>query len=321
MKSKPLVSVVMIFLNAEKFIEEAIESVFAQTYNNWELLLVDDGSNDGSTAIALRYAEQSPEIVRYLEHHGHHNRGKSISRNLGISNSRGEYIGLLDADDIFLPQKLEQQVAILDSMPEAAMLYGRTHHWYSWTGNPRDAQLDYLQRLAVSPDTLVKPPILLVRLLEDQDKYPCTCSVLIRRDIFKHVGGFEETFRDLYDDVVFFAKVFLKAPVFVADLCWSKYRLHPSQCFSSSYYAAIKAGQWHPFLPNPARLTFLNWLQGYLSEQEVRDTRVWNALRKAQRPYRYPIFYRLLGFFRNLVRSLKSYYMKLRGRDILPIKL
>ncbi|MBI2487671.1 MAG: glycosyltransferase family 2 protein [Deltaproteobacteria bacterium] len=311
MKYKPLVSVIMIFLNAEKFIEEAIESVFAQTYNNWELLLIDDGSTDGSTAIARRYSEKYPEKVRYLEHYGHKNYGKSISRNLGINNSSGKYIALLDADDIFLPRKLEQQVAILDSLPE----------WYSWTGNPSDVRLDYLQKLAVPPDTLAMPPTLLIRLLEDQNKYPCTCSVLIRRQVFKEIGGFEEIFRDLYDDVVFFAKVFLKAPVFVADLCWSKYRLHPSQRFSSSYYSAIKTGRWHPFLPNPTRLTFLNWLEGYLSEQEVRDTRVWNALRKAQRPYRYPIFYRLLGFFRNLVRSMKSYYMKLRGRDILPIKL
>ena len=128
MKDKPLVSVIMIFLNAEKFIEEAIESVFTQSYDNWELLLVDDGSNDGSSTIARRYSEKYPEKVRYLEHDGHQNRGKSASRNLGINNSRGEYIALLDADDVFLPQKLEQQVEILESLPEAAMLYGRTHH-------------------------------------------------------------------------------------------------------------------------------------------------------------------------------------------------
>lgn len=321
MKDKPLVSVIMIFLNAEKFMEEAIKSVFAQTYDNWELLLVDDGSTDGSSAIAQRYSEKYPKKVRYLEHDGHQNRGKSISRNLGISNSRGDYIALLDADDVFLPQKLEQQVEILESMPEAAMLYGRTHHWYSWTDNPGDARLDYLQKLAVPPDTLAMPPTLLIRYLEDPHKYPCTCSVLIRKDVFKDVGGFEETFRDLYDDVVFFVKVFLKAPVFVADACWSRYRLHSSERFSSSYYRAIKAGQWHPFLPNPSRLTLLNWLEGYLLEQEIKDIRVWNALRRVQRPYRYPHFYRMLGLLRNLIRQMKVRYLKLRGQDILPIKL
>src|SRR5829696_811917 len=102
MNSKPLVSSVMIFFNAERFIREAIESVFAQTYDNWELLLVDDGSTDDSTQIALHYAEQYPERVRYLEHPGHQNRGMSASRNLGVSQAKGEYIALLDADDVWL---------------------------------------------------------------------------------------------------------------------------------------------------------------------------------------------------------------------------
>src|SRR5258706_2880162 len=82
--TRSLVSVVVIFLNAERFISEAVESVVAQTYGNWELLLVDDGSNDGSTEIARSYAAKFPDKIRYLEHHGHENRGMSASRNLGI---------------------------------------------------------------------------------------------------------------------------------------------------------------------------------------------------------------------------------------------
>src|SRR5215218_5812117 len=98
MSSESLVSVIIIFLDAERFIEEAIESVFAQTYDDWELLLVDDGSTDGDTRIALEYAEQNPGRVRYLQHPGHQNRGMSASRNLGIGSARGEYIAFLDAD-------------------------------------------------------------------------------------------------------------------------------------------------------------------------------------------------------------------------------
>ena len=114
MSNKPLVSAIIIFLNAEKFIEEAIESVFAQTYENWELLLVDDGSTDSSTRIALRYAEQHHDKVRYLEHSGHQNLGMSAARNLGISHAKGAYLAFLDADDVWLPRKLEQQVAIMN---------------------------------------------------------------------------------------------------------------------------------------------------------------------------------------------------------------
>src|SRR5215207_10509527 len=140
MSSKPLVSCIIIFLNAERFMREAIESVFAQTYDNWELLLVDDGSTDGSTHMALRYAERHSGKVRYLEHLGHQNRGMSASRNLGLSHAKGEYIGFLDADDVWLPHKLQQQVQILNSHPEAGMVYGTWQYWYSWTGRPEDIQ-------------------------------------------------------------------------------------------------------------------------------------------------------------------------------------
>ena len=79
-----LVSVITIFLNEERFLEEAIQSVFQQSYTNWELLLVDNGSADASTRLAQRYADEDPDVVRYLEHEGHPNRGMSTSHNLGI---------------------------------------------------------------------------------------------------------------------------------------------------------------------------------------------------------------------------------------------
>ncbi len=102
---RPSVSVIIIFLNAERFFEEAIASVFAQTYDRWELLLVDDGSTDASTAIARRYARRYPDRVRYLEHPDHSNRGASSSRNLGVQHARGAYIAFLDSDDVWLPRK------------------------------------------------------------------------------------------------------------------------------------------------------------------------------------------------------------------------
>src|SRR5690606_41464320 len=85
-----LVSVIIPFYNAERFIEEAIESVLVQTYPHWELLLVNDGSTDGSKEIAERYAEQYPERIRYLEHPDRANQGASASRNMGIRHARGD---------------------------------------------------------------------------------------------------------------------------------------------------------------------------------------------------------------------------------------
>src|SRR5262249_6096994 len=99
----PLVSVVTPFWNARSFIAEAIESVLAQEFQSWELLLVDDGATDGSTDIARDYAGRFPEKIRYLEHEGHANRGSSCARNLGIRDAKGAYIAFLDADDVWTP--------------------------------------------------------------------------------------------------------------------------------------------------------------------------------------------------------------------------
>ena len=117
-------SIVTPFLNAALFLEGAIESVLAQTCDDWELLLVDDGSTDESTAIANRYAAAMPSTVRYLSHPKRRNRGASASRNLAIHHAVGEYLAFLDADDVYLPHKLKEQVPILDAHPSASAVRG-----------------------------------------------------------------------------------------------------------------------------------------------------------------------------------------------------
>src|SRR5258707_1101776 len=83
-RTPPRVTVITIFLDAERYLDEAIMSVLRQDLPDWELLLVDDGSSDRSTTIALDYTQRFPDKIIYLEHEGHANRGMSASRNLGI---------------------------------------------------------------------------------------------------------------------------------------------------------------------------------------------------------------------------------------------
>ena len=280
----------MIFWDAEKSIEEAIESVFAQTYAAWRLLLVDDGSTDGSTVIAQRYAEQYPQRVCYLEHSNHQNRGMSASRNLGLRNATGEYVAFLDADDIWLPDKLEQQVAILRDQPEAAMIYGPTLWWYSWTGKPEDQGRDFVHELGVEPNTLIQPPRLLVHFIQNGSISPCTCSVLVRRAAVERLQGFEESFKGLYEDQVFFAKLAYHEPIFVASHCLAYYRQHPgSNCSRMQATGQEQA----------ARQMFLNWLSGYLSRQAILHPEVRRVLQKELRKFRYPGLNRLLHFARH----------------------
>ena len=106
----PVVSVIIIFLDEQRFLDEAIRSVFEQTFSDWELILVDDGSTDSSPAIAACYATAHPQRVRVVRHPGGINRGMSASRNLGLAVARGEFIAFLDADDVYRPEKLAVQV-------------------------------------------------------------------------------------------------------------------------------------------------------------------------------------------------------------------
>ena len=260
MNRKPLISVVIIFLNAERFIAEAIESVFGQNYDDWELLLVDDGSSDISSSIARRYTEEHPGKVYYFEHAGHENRGMSASRNLGIRHARGQYIALLDADDVRLPKKLEYQVEILSRYPEAGMVVGPIQWWYSWTGKPDDFARDFVAPFPpeLPSDSLVEPPKLLISLLR-QATVSATSS-LLRREVVDFVGGYEEDFRGMFEDQAFAAKVYLTAPVFVAADCHYKWRKHPNSCCA----VAVETAQYEH-----ARFDFLRWLQRYLSQRQI----------------------------------------------------
>jgi len=294
-----LVSVIIIFLNAEQFIQEAITSVLAQTYDQWELLLVDDGSGDRSSDIALRFVQQYPEKIYYLNHPDHQNRGMSASRNLGIRNAIGEYIAFLDADDVWFPHKLQQQVAVLESWPEAGMIYGRSLYWYSWTGEVEDLQRDFMQSLGVPADTLAEPPGLVKLFLRKEAPAPCPSDVLVRRKIVEEIRGFEEQFRDIYqlfEDQAFFAKVCLRTPVFIAHECWDSYRQHADSCVT----VVKRAGQYHT-----VRQFFLGWLELYLSEQGFSDTEVWQVLQTELWPYRHPTLWRLRGYVRYGVRQMQ----------------
>jgi glycosyltransferase involved in cell wall biosynthesis len=312
MDDRPLISGIIIFFNAEKFFAEAIESVIAQTYDNWELILADDGSTDRSTDIALKYARQYPTKVRYVEHEGHQNRGMSATRNLGIRSTTGEYVAFLDADDVWLPPKLEQQLAILEAHPEVGMVYGRSQYWHSWTGQPEDSPRDYIPEPGIESDIIYQPPRLMTLCYPlGKGTPPPPSDILLRTAAIAGIGGFEEGFEriyQLYEDQAFFAKLYLHSSIYVASQCWDKYRLHPDSCCA----VVNKAGHY-----DTVRLFFLNWLEKYLSTKEVRDERVWRALNTALLPYRHPILFKLTGLFHHLNGRVRRLGKSIASR-ILP---
>lgn len=283
----PTVTVVMIFLNAEPFIEEAIDSVLAQTYGDYELVLVDDGSTDRSTAIAKDYAARHPGRVRYTEHEGHGNRGMSASRNHGVRVGRGRLASFLDADDIWLPGRLERFVEAADAFPEAGMIYGPTLYWYSWAqGHSLALQAplkDEVGTLDLPTEVLIDAPLAVQRFLETSGGcLPGICSLIFRRDAFDAVGGCEPEFRGLYEDQVFLSKMAASFPVVVIPDVLDHYRQHEASCCNQ----ALKSGEYDPYDLHPARNRYLTWLERYCGERRINHPGLHRALRAQLRPYR-----------------------------------
>ena len=302
MNDKPLVSVITPFYNtAPKFMEEAIQSVFAQTYDNWELILVNDGSASPSTDLARSYAAGDPGRVFYIEHPDRLNRGHSASRNLGIRNSKGKYIAFLDADDIWLPRKLEDQLAILETCPEAGMVYANTKYWHSWTGKPEDALRDYFPELGVESNVLHPPLALLPLFLTGTAAVPSMNSLLIRSDAIMRSGLFDESFQSLYGDQHFYAKLCISEYIYVSNNWYDLYRQHP-ESMTSSVEKSRKEIQ--------TRSYFLHWLEEYLTCKAVTDWKVWQSLRREIWRIHCPDWMLRNESLQGIVRRAKKWFLK-----------
>lgn len=294
-----LVSVIMPVLDAAAFLGEAIDSVLAQTYDLWELLLVDDGSGDGSLAIAASYAARD-ERIRLLRHpDASRPHGASASRNLALAQAKGELVAFLDGDDVWLPDNLASQTAALCAAPEVGVLYSQTLYWYSWSGAGQN-HADYVAPHLVPAGRSIEGASLLALCLEGKASVPCTCSMLVRRSLIEAVGGFEEQFRQLYTDQALYAKLFLASSALPIEGCWARYRQHRA----SSTRAARREGR-----ARKARLAFLTWLEEYLSRQPSVPPGLEHALRRETWRCHHPVADYLLDqvtfFQRDLRRVMR----------------
>ncbi|MGP4843261.1 glycosyltransferase family 2 protein [Marinobacter sp. 1Y8] len=118
--NQSLISIVTPTYNREAFLGEAIQSVIDQTYEHFELIIVDDGSTDESEALVQRYVQEDSRI-RYFKQH---NQGQSVARNRGVQESRGEFVCFLDSDNKWFPDKLEVSVKAFADNPSVDIVYG-----------------------------------------------------------------------------------------------------------------------------------------------------------------------------------------------------
>lgn len=175
----PTVSVIVPTYNTIAYLPDALESILKQTFEDFEILLVNDGSTDNTEQWAKQLTDPR---IRYIFQE---NQGLSAARNTGISEAQGQYIALLDADDMWEPTKLEQQVAYLERRPDIGMV----HTWISFI----DEKGQSTGRIWKTQAEGWALPSLLQR------NEVAVLSVLVRRECFAQVGDFDITLRSLED--------------------------------------------------------------------------------------------------------------------------
>jgi glycosyltransferase involved in cell wall biosynthesis len=175
-------TVVIPAFNAARTIGSAIRSVLAQTRQDFEVIVVDDGSTDGTSCRAGAYA--SDPRIRVIRQP---NRGPSAARNVGIAEARGSYVSMLDADDLWLPEYLEVLGGALDAAPDAAFAYTDAWLLEDATGKVRRKSAMSGQR---APKTVPDSRAFFLLLLEGNFIYT---SVTARHSILEQVGGYDES--------------------------------------------------------------------------------------------------------------------------------
>jgi glycosyltransferase involved in cell wall biosynthesis len=178
----PRITVVMPCFNAERYIGAALQSVLAQDWKNLEIIVVDDGSSDGSAALVTR-DYPTVHLLRQA------NRGVAAARNLGIANATGDLIAFIDADDYWLPGKLWAQCELLEKNPAARMVYTS---WVEWPSDRPAPDTKYLQSItgSVSTQNYTGPSgWIYTALLLDSEVW--TCTVLAQRSLFDEIGTFD----------------------------------------------------------------------------------------------------------------------------------
>lgn len=175
MSDRPLVSVIIPAYNAAPYIAAAVDSALAQTYVPVEVVVTDDGSTDGTAEILRPYREAGKITYIYQK-----NAGLSSARNTGIRACRGEYVALLDSDDLFLPEKIARQVAYLEAHPTCGISYCGIAHFHEESPE-KMLRLDY---------TYYSGADVFPRLLWKNFINPL--SVVARRSVFEKIGYFDE---------------------------------------------------------------------------------------------------------------------------------
>ena len=215
----PRVSVVIPVRNGKDYLQEALDSVLQQSFADLELLLIDDGSTDDDYD---RYALQDPR-VRVIHLTG---TGVSRARNVGMAQSRGDFIAFLDADDVWFPGKLQAQVRYVDAHPDVGVVFGKFIRWPALPGGgfaPASALIQDVAQLSKAEEE--RSGWLYTRLLDGL--LVGMNTAVVRRTVYEAIGGFNESMRQ-GEDYDFWLRASRVAEMHSLDGNVALYRIHPA---------------------------------------------------------------------------------------------
>jgi len=203
------VSVIIPAYNAEKYIHEAIDSVLNQTFKDFEIIVIDDESTDNTSKILESYGNK----IRWKSQE---NKGSASAQNEGIKMANGEYIAYIDADDIYLPERIETQVKHLDEHHDVGLVYTDFY------------QIDENGKITGTAKSQPFDDLLLL-----QANYIGKSTVMHRRECLNEVGLFDESFTNYENDWEMWVRISEKFGMVYIDKPLTKYRLHGGSLLST----------------------------------------------------------------------------------------
>lgn len=215
-----LVSIITANYNSEKYIEQTIQSVLAQTYSNWEMIIVDDKSVDASVQIIEKYAAVDNRIKLIQKEI---NAGPTAARNEAIKNAKGDFIAMLDSDDVWMPEKLQKQIEILTKQKDTVIAFSFYEH-IDENGNPMNK--------------IIKAPIEVNYSMMLKSNYIGNCTAIYNKNLagnptFAKVG---------HEDYALWLSILKNGmKAYCVPEVLAKYRKHQTSVSSNK----LKGAKWH----------------------------------------------------------------------------
>ncbi len=264
MQSSSKVSVIMPSYNSTKFIRESIISVLNQSYQNFELIIIDDCSSDESLSIINEFSDERIVKIFLKENKGH----PSIVRNIGIKHADGELLSFLDSDDLWEPTKLEKQVLMFEKDRSLGLVY-TGGSWISEKG-------EFLRKIVPRCST--------GNILNEQLKrYEINNQgVMIKKDLAYECGLFDETIL-IGEDFNLYIKILSKCRGGVIQDSLYRYRKHSQSISSLHRFETFGLEKTHDYLSNTLKAKDLGWLSARIALIKARELysqgRRWEAYR------------------------------------------